>query len=293
VILFRDQRGRSAVALDATWLLTMIALAPVAFATGAMWAVSAVWGAGALASAFLGITKIGWRPSHFAPALEWWRTEASRLGRWLGFGSVLYSLVSYTSVLSVAGILGARDYGGLRAIHSLFAPLTMLAPAVSLPGLPLVSRRLAESTRRAVVASLKIGGFVTIVTVVYLAIVALSPGLLGVLFGPGFADFDSIILPVGLAQIVAAPALGLTLLLKAQQRGRALFSISILSITLSLVATVSAALLWGLDGAVWGGVVSAAVATTALAIVVFSTDQRRQIVGVASFADPGTPSHSP
>ena len=49
----------------------------------------------------------------------------------------------------VAGILGAGAVGGLRSVESLFAPLTVIGPALNLPGLPAVARAYKRGFRQA------------------------------------------------------------------------------------------------------------------------------------------------
>jgi hypothetical protein len=90
------------------------------------------------------------------------------------------------------------------------------------------------------------------------------PNLLAAVFGDDFADFHSIIVPVGVGQLVAAPAFGLTLFLKARQRGPALLLLGTLNAVLYLVFAVGLGTAFGLNGTAWAYAVSSAIGGAAL-----------------------------
>jgi O-antigen/teichoic acid export membrane protein len=267
-ILFRDGRGRSAALADATWLLTMVATAPIAIESRSDWAVTGCWGAGAAAGAAVALVQIRWRPAALREALAWWKSEAWKFGRWLATGGTLYSVASYTSVLALAGILGTKDYGGFRAVQSVFAPLTLIGPAIALPGFPLVVRVIGTSARRALAIAWQLGGAITLVTGAYLVILYSFPGVLAFLFGQGFVGFRSIIVPIGVGQLLMAPTFGLTLFLKAQQRGRTLLWLVTTNAFLRLTFTVALGSLFALEGAAWGGVIAGALAGVAWIVAI-------------------------
>ena len=106
-------------------------------------------------------------------------------------------------------------------------------------------------------------------TAAYFAVAYGFQGTLGVLFGDTFVKFRSIVLPIGLAQILIAPAYGFTLLLTAQRRGRALLLVGSILPATRLLFGVTLGLLFGLQGAAWGGGVAASsVYVTAVLMVV-------------------------
>jgi O-antigen/teichoic acid export membrane protein len=266
-IVFRDRAGRSAVFSDATWLLTMAAAAPFAFTSESDWVVVASWGVGAVPGAGVALGQLRWRPVPLGRAVEWWKLEARPLARWLGVQALLFNVVAYATVLLLAGILGSRDYGGLRAVQSVFAPLSLLGPALALPGLPLVSRLVVDARRRALRVAAEIAGLITAVTGAYVVALYAVPDVLVFLFGQEFAAFRSIMIPIGVGQLLAAPAFGLTLFLKATQRGRTLLWLGTLNVVVYLVLTVVLGLAFGLSGAAWGAVGTGAVSAAALLFV--------------------------
>jgi O-antigen/teichoic acid export membrane protein len=272
-IVFRDKSGPAVVASDVAWLVTMGAAAPFALATTSEWAVAGCWGLGSVVGAAVALRQLRWKPTAFRAAIEWWKREASQLARWLGVQAVFYNAASYATVLALAGILGATDYGGLRAVQSVFAPLSLLGPALALPGLPMVSRAFADAPRPALVLATEIAGLITLVTAVYVGVLYAFPDVLGFFFGSDFDQFTAIIGPVGLSQILLAPTFGLTLFFKAAQRGRTLLFLGTVNATAYLILTVVLAAQFGIKGAAWGAVGASLVGLVTL-IMIFRRDAR-------------------
>lgn len=266
-IVFRDMSGRRTALSDSVRLAAMIALSPLAFLFMSDWVAVSVWGMGATAGAIAAFAQLNWRPTSLAQTVIWWKREAWKFGRWLGIQHVVYSIESFLTVAALAAILGTTDYGGLQAVQSVLAPLTLLAPAVALPGLPLVVRAVSISSRHGLIMAAQFAGVITLATCAYVAVMYSFPGLLGFFFGSDFLAFRSILIPIGVGQIVAAPAFGLTLYLLAEQHGRAILFLSILTVTVYFALAVAFALNWGLSGAAWSGAAANAVGIVTLAII--------------------------
>jgi O-antigen/teichoic acid export membrane protein len=269
-VLFRDRRARSAATNDACWLFAMALTAPLAWWLGSEWAVVGCWGFGGLAGTLLGFAQTRARPHRPRRALLWWRTELWPLGRWLGANSLIYSVISYATVIVLVGLVGTSGMGGLRAVTTVFAPLTLVGAALALPGLPALSRALSVSPKAATKLALRLSVASALATTAYLAIMGLGGGsIVPRIFGSSFREFTDLVWPVGAGQLIAALSVGVSLLLKAQRRGSAvLVTTAIGSITaLALVATLGAS--YGLLGAAWGLTAGAGVGfvtTTALAL---------------------------
>jgi O-antigen/teichoic acid export membrane protein len=267
VVLFREHRGAASALNDTVWLATMVIAVPLAFAFRAAWAVMASWGLGALAGMILGRFQTRLRPAPLKPALRWWRAEAWPLGRWLGAGGVVYIVGSHGLVLLLAFILDAEALGGLRAVESVFAPLSLLGPALALPGLPALSRKVASSVREAKRAATRLGVGAALATGMYLAITAVNRGsILSVVFGGSFEGFGQLVWPIGLRQMLTALTIGFNLLLMAQQRGRLLLLSQILSTAAMLSLGLWLAERHGVIGAAWGGALAAGVQGLVMAV---------------------------
>jgi O-antigen/teichoic acid export membrane protein len=265
-ILFRDGRGAAATSNDAAWALGMALAIPVAWSLRTSWGVVAAWGAGASAGALLGFIQTKARPQGAGTSWKWWRAEAWPLGRWLGMDRVVASAGAQGTILIIAGLLNASDVGGFRAVLSVFAPVSLLGPAIGIPGLPAMSAALDRSRAHAERLAVRLSGFLILMTGAYLVLVGSLKGtLLSVLYGPSFRAFEGLIYPIATAQLLIGASMGFILLMKAARQGP----------SLTLADTVGAAALFlavwllsrsnGLTGAAWGQAIGAGV-TTALII---------------------------
>jgi O-antigen/teichoic acid export membrane protein len=179
--------------------------------------------------------------------------------------SIVYTVTTQLLVFLIAGILGTGPLGGLRAVQTLFGPLTLLASALALPGLPAISRAIAVSTDHAARLAIRIGGLAVFLTGAYLGIAAVfGDRLLEWVFGPSFDSFGSLILPIGVGQVLIASTIGLALLLKARARGGALLATRVVGSASSLVLVPTLAVTKGIAGAAWGMALASGLSSLAL-----------------------------
>jgi O-antigen/teichoic acid export membrane protein len=261
-VLFQERRAAAAAANDACWAVVMVLTAPLAWLLDTDWAMAACWGSGALAGALLGFAQTQVRPEPPLQAFSWWLARLWPFGRWLGAVGMVYAVSSSATVFLLNGVLGAKALGGLRAAQSLFAPLTLLLPAIALPGLPAIARRLAASPRGAIGLAVRLSGSVTALAALYGAAMVLVGGdLIVIVFGNSFSPYTNLAVPIGVWQVVAGFSLGFNLFLTAQQRGRDLLLIGVTGSVGALVLVPLLAWAGGVTGAAWGFSLYAAVAT--------------------------------
>jgi O-antigen/teichoic acid export membrane protein len=252
-VLFRDRRGRAAAVNDSLWAGTMIVTAPLAFHAGTDWAAVMCWGVGATVGAVTGFIQTGTRPAHPKAAFRWWVTQSWPLGKWLSGAFAVYTLGVQVLTFVLAVILTTRDLGGFRAGQSIFAPLTLIAPALSLPGLPYLAGRVRSSPTQAVRAAAKIGLGGTALGVAYLAVMAATGGrVMEWVYGRSFAEFDGLLWPFGVGQLLTIGSIGFALLLRAQSRGRAMFVGRSVGAVGGLGLGVGGAVAYSVTGAAWG-----------------------------------------
>jgi len=261
-MLFQERLAKRAAANDASWAVVMTITAPFAWWIGTDWAIVGCWGLGALAGAALGFGQLQVRLTPPWTALSWWRATLWPFGRWLGLDRVVYSLTSSTTLFVLNGLIGATAVGGLRAAQSVFAPLSLIVPAINLPGLPATARALALSVRDAMRLSARLTGAVTMLALLYVgAMLFLGGRVVPYLFGASFQPFKHLAVPIGVWQLVTAAGTGFAIFLTAQKRGRDLLVIRVSS---AIVATTSISLLaWthGVTGAAWGYTVGSGTAS--------------------------------
>ena len=271
-ILFRDARPVAATANDGVWLVVMALTVVPAWRVGTAEAVMASWAVGAVAASLVGLLQIGVRPRSARMGLRWWRRDALPFGKWNAGAAFISQVGSNAGVFILSVILGATSLGGLRAAESVFAPLTLVVPAISLPGLPLVARTVSCDLRRALRLSVRLSGVAFSATLAYVIVIALGGWkLLPLLFGESFAQFTDLIWPIAVGQLLTSAGVGLLLLMKAEKRGRDLLVNRAIAATFSLAFVTFLALRYGLLGAAWG---TAGGSLVSLLLLIYATVAR-------------------
>lgn len=249
-ILFRDERPVAAAMSDGTWLLVMAVAMPFAWMIGTDWAVMGAWGVGALAGTILGLTQLSTHPSAPRSAWSWWRHEAWPFGRWVAGAAVLSNIVGNAMIFMVSALLGTAALGGLRAAQTMFAPLTLIIPALALPGLPALARAPELGAQRRL--AWRYSGLALAGVSVYMAGMLLGGAqLLTVVFGTSFAGYSDLIWPIGVAQLFLAAGVGASLMLRARQRGPALLVSRATGPALALALAAAVAHPFGIVGVAW------------------------------------------
>ncbi len=253
-ILFRDERPAAGAMNDGAWLVVMAIAVPLAWTIGTDWAVMAAWGVGALAGSILGLAQLSTAPSGPTAAWWWWRAEAWPFGRWVAGATVLGTLLGNARTFIVAALLSTSALGGLRAAETLFAPLTLVIPALALPGLPAMARTTELGSLRRL--AWRYSGLALVGVAAYLAVMVVGgTDLLAFVFGASFAGFSNLAWPIGLAQVLLAAGVGASLMLRARQRGPALLVSRVTGSGLALVLAALLAHPFGVMGVAWAGTV--------------------------------------
>lgn len=260
--LFRAGRGSAAALNDGVWVAAMAASLPLVLLSSSEWVIVACWGVGATAGAVLGWFQLGtWHAlrmprSAFAPTWSWWRQEILPLGRWLGLESMCVAVVGLVVPALIISILSSEALGGLRAVDTIFAPMSLIGQGIELPWLPQLSRDWAQSKRRARLAASRASALAIALLIPYLIVVVVFRGeLLATVFGPGFGAYGGLVLPVAATQLGLAGSIGYLTLLKAAGRGQSLLVARGVGsgAVIALVAALSAT--GGLVWAAWGRMV--------------------------------------
>jgi O-antigen/teichoic acid export membrane protein len=270
LLLFRDGRGAAAAANDGLWLLGMLLALPVVWAVRADWVITASWGFGAAVSALVGFAQVHSRPVHLIDSWAWMRRDVWPFARWLGAEAGVYTVAAQLLVFALAGLVGTTAVGGLRSIQVIFAPLSLLGPAIGMPALPAITRLHRVSVRSARRAAAKISVLLLILTTMYLVGTGLrGQTFLSFVFGKRFAGYRDLIWPVGATQLLGAINSGFYLFLKASRRGKSV----LLSRTFTAVATLSFAtglsIPYHIAGAAWGMCLGMAVGSATTIVLAY------------------------
>ena len=258
-MLFRDQRGKAAATNDGVWAIVMILAAVGLWQFHSEWSVVTAWGLGALAGAFLGFLQTNIRPDKPVHAWRTWLRSGWPLGRWLGLDGIAFNVGNQGVIFILAATVSTQDIGGLRAAQTLFAPMSVIGPALALPGLPALKRAVDGSFRSARELAFKLSSLMAVLTGLYLAIVGpAGDRLLGTLFGDEFQSYGSLIVPIGVGQLFSAWAVGMILFLKVTRRGRSILASRIVGSAGALVLTWVLTVRFGVVGGAWGMAVAPA-----------------------------------
>jgi hypothetical protein len=258
--LFRDGRGREATLVQATWLVTLLVCAPVAAGVDSVWAVVGAWGLGAAIAALSAAAAVRATPAPLSVMRTWFFEVAFPFGRWLALHEGALAVSLFGLVVILTGILGAAGVGGMRAADSIFAPFTLLGPALLLAALPPVSRVYARSHGSAVRLAIGVSVGSVFLTLIYSAVMLVAGSyLLTAFYGGSFEPYADLVVPMSAWQLVVAAGYGFGILLLAEKRGKQLFVTGILASVTALIASPSLADVSGVRGAVWGLAIAAAV----------------------------------
>ena len=280
-VLFRDRRGGLATACDGVWALGMAVTLPLVLIHRTEVAVVACWGIGALFGAVLGMAAIRLRPNGARESWRWWKADITPLARWLGLESAALVLGTQGGIFLTAALVGAGNLGGLRAVQSAFAPMTLVGPAMRMPGLPAIARATrddsSEEGRKVAISIARRLSFTALVLVVsyFLVLIVAGRPILSLMFGKAFVHFRALILPVGLGQVSGASALGFYILLKATGRGRAVFKARLITAvaTFALIGLLASG--GSVSGAAWGASYGAAAGWISVAFDAFRRPRSR------------------
>lgn len=266
-ILFLDGKGSSAALISGLWLLSMAAILFFAQQAPSELLITTSWGLGATAGMLVGLAKVGSLPSIRLQVLRWWHLELLPVAGWFAGGSAMMAIGFYLAPFLLLGVIGPADLGGLRAVQSIFAPISLVGAALTLPGLPHLMGRLAISVDEARSYGFRLTALAVSLVSIYLVVVAVGrTRFMSGLFGSSFGPYLPLVIPIGVGQILAAGYLGPVLFLKGLRRGRALTVISSVMSLISVAASVVLALAFGVEGAAWGLTLGLAVGTTLMVV---------------------------
>lgn len=269
-VLFAEGERFGGFASSAAWLVTMAALLPWVLPSRSVWSIASMWGVGSVAGAAVAVAFHRTRPSALKAALRTWNTELRPLGRWLALESVIFQVGTIAITLLIASLDGTEGLGALRAVQSVFMPLTVITPSLVLFGLPVISRNFHRDVRDGRRAAVQISLVAVCLSVGYMACVLPFFSLaLAIVGGNEFDNFAYLAPIVGLAQIPLALGIGATLLARVADHGSSLVLARIASMSLSLLALPLLNEAYGLAGAAWALVAGSALGTAYVAWVAF------------------------
>ncbi len=271
-IAYRNRKASQAAVSSLVWFATL----PLAWAfvtPHSPETVATVWGLGASAATLCIVAASRtWRPARPSLALAWWRAQLRSLGMLLTAESLTFHLTQFGVMAWLTGIVGPKAVGGLRAVESLFSPLSLLGAAVGLPALPQLAQESLVEPQRALRRALIIGFLCSITVALYAASLAALPTL-AIVFGEQFRVYSDLIAPVAIAQCFLAFSIGSSLYLRASRDGVPLLAtrVGVAGVTLAIVPAAASQ---GIAAAAWAYAAVSAGAALVATLLAFRSAQR-------------------
>ena len=220
------------------------------------------WGLGGAAGAVFGLVQFKVRPSFRGGfhrlRLRW------EVSKWLAGSTTAAWGVSQSYIPLVGIFLGPAGLGGLKAASSLVSgPALVLIQAGGSVGLPEASRGINTggwAGLRRVERTVTAAGVLTMGLVLGV-VVLFGARLLDLVYGPGFGQYAPAAVIIAAAMCFASLGLGAILSIKATRQTSLLFHVSIISLVVSVVATVVLVPAFGINGGAYAVLATAVVST--------------------------------
>lgn len=257
-LLVTDGRSVDALRLDAGVALVQGGFLATSLLTG--WSIGpvghlVVWvGAGSLA-ALVGSTMLTAGPWTLRAARWWW--ESTRPIRRGLVSDMLWSQLQRQSVPWFLGGVGSLAVvAGFRGSQTAFRPLALITTGVRMIAVPSLRRaRSVGATNvrtQSVEPTVAVSVLLSLIAGAALVAMSLAPESAGrAVFGETWPAMVPLLLPVGLAQLGQAAAVGPQVGLVASGAADRLARTRRVAVSTLLIGTVSAGLAWGATAAVW------------------------------------------
>ena len=266
-VFFARSKGGQAFLNDVIWGLVLIALFLLALSLGrrSVAYLTAAWGAAAGVAALVGVIQ-----AKLVPA-PWFAR------RWYGgnkklsvplFGEALTSLVAGNlGAYLVAAIAGLSALGALRAAAILLGPALTIVMGMGLVAVPEGARTLSESPKRLRRTSIGVSTASGLCVLGWGVAVFLLPRDVGMeLVGLNWDDARALLIPMTLAGVASAAAVGAVSGLKALQAAHRILRTRMVEAVIAISSTVIGATWWGVAGVAR----AAAAGSTLIAVIWWS-----------------------
>lgn len=262
--LFAHDRGRSAFLNDLAWLAVQVPALAIALAGGRDVGVVALlaWGLAGIGAALLGGRQVGVRP-HPKAAMSWLREHRVLIPRYVA--ETTASLTSsQLSLYGIGALAGLTTAGELRIGQLLIGPIMVIFIGVQLVALPQAVRALGRSIATLQRVCVIVAVVTAAIAIAWGVAISLVPDDIGrTLLGENWAAGKPLVLLLALGLAASSLSGGALIGLRALAAATRSLRATVISSTLTTVATIVGAMMFGAAGAAWG-IVLAHVATIGL-----------------------------
>jgi O-antigen/teichoic acid export membrane protein len=202
----------------------------------------------------------------------YWR-EHWKYSKWVLSTAFVFQLTTQGYYWIVAGFVSVKDVAGLRVMQLLVAPMDQVFIALSFLVLPALAARYASNRMGNFLSFTKRYGFavVSATTLFALAVRLVGRPVMHLLYAGKFDDLAPLLYILAFLPLVMGIGNVMNCALKAAERPKLVFFAYLASGAATLLAGIPLVTHFGLRGAVYGLLLSAATYTSALSVSYFST----------------------
>ena len=263
--LVAEGRAEHAVASDVTWLVIQLAATGVVGLTAELtvgWLFS-MWVAGGLGAAAVAL-RISHTPLTPSGARRF-LSHHGGLGWRLGVEQSFTQGANQLAWLAIAAVLPLAALGSLRSAQVMLGPLFVLQQAAPMVGIPEARRQLTGRGFPGVVrVGSVVGAALAALSLALIAALLVVPDSLGeALFGDGWEAGRSLVVPLGLRNVLGSVTLGAVIALHTLERARTTMWLGVMRGSSGLIAALVAASVADIDAAAWALAASEGLAASA------------------------------
>jgi O-antigen/teichoic acid export membrane protein len=281
--------ARIVLASDSVWLAAAIVAMAASLGHRSLNVVLGVWLLGGLVAISL-LVPTGRKA---AAPLGWGSVTGffgttRELSGWLALQYMVSNGAVQLAMIGLAVTVGNSDYGGLRSVQLLIAPVLALIFASTSPLMVWMANRSGErwTRSRLIAASAAFAGVSAVPCVV---LVVAGRWLLETFPGPAYLPYEDLVLPLALSVVAVAAAVPLGAFLRQSAEGRRVFVAGLVGTVPGAVLSVVAASRYGVQAAAWVFVLLYAVVWGACLVVAMRTlsEQEAAFTQAPSDGQPG------
>jgi O-antigen/teichoic acid export membrane protein len=258
-ILFAAGQGRSAFNNDLLWALLMVPAFGIVFLSGSINAATLIlaWGTAANLAAIAGCYRCRVVPD-VRMAGSWLRSQRGLWPRYLLEGAAING--SQQIVFMAIGVFaGLSAVGEMKLVLVLLGPVNVLVQGIGVVAVPEAARALAAGRSRFLRVAAGFSLAVAFGALLWGITVTLLPGSWGTaLVGDGWLVASALAVPLSLVQVLYGANTGPAVGLRAMGAAKRSMWTRMATSSLTVIFSVGGAATAGVQGAVWGLVVAAA-----------------------------------
>jgi O-antigen/teichoic acid export membrane protein len=261
---FARSRGLQAFLNDLIWCLVLVVFLAITLSAdrrSVAWLMGA-WGAAAGIAAIAGMLQAELLP---APRLvrHWYTSNRDLSIPFLG-GALIYSIATNMALYLIGVIAGIFAVGSLRAAGVLLGPTTLVVSGLSLVAVPEAARSLSGSPHRLLRTAVGLSCVAAVCSFAWGVLVLSLPTSVGTeLLGQNWQEGHALLIPLTIAAVAGASAIGATAGLKALEAAGRILRLRIVGGVIVLTSAIIGAMWSGASGVA----MTAAVGETLIAAI--------------------------